>query len=341
MVAQERSADHVAVARHFQALADLGRVHVALANAHVPFLVVKGPALVSTLYDGISTARSYVDLDVLVHPSDLGRALRALEPGDITVIDANWPMLMNAGVNELRLLGPTGGAIDLHWRLTGRASGMPSPSTQHLMERSQTVVIDGMACQTLGPADTVVHLAVHAAGSGGDRLIWLQDLEGALSRAAVMCAPGDLTATADEWEARPALDLMLRRLRLTCGVERPAELEGLIKPGLWVALVWLADRLSPPTRSRKSGSLSRLVARSCRPTSRQSLAAFASKSCRWLLGRGKRPLTVAELLDPTNPASALYPVGGREGAEAFFAMVAASDQDSSSTSAAAPSDGVV
>ena len=154
---------HQAQARHLRALDDLRLVVSALGGAGVDVLVVKGPALVATCYAG-PLLRSYVDLDVLVRPSQLREAVAALEAAGWTMLDANWPLLSSAGVGELKLEGPTGGALDLHWSF-GK-EGDPAPPVDTLMRRSVGVNDGELHYRTLGPADFAVHVALHAAASG-------------------------------------------------------------------------------------------------------------------------------------------------------------------------------
>lgn len=310
-----------ALGRHQRALHDLALAAAALDPVGVPFLVVKGPALVASCYPS-PDLRSYVDLDLVVAPSDLGRAVRALQARGFALVDLNWPMLMKARVHELRVAGPTGGALDLHWALADGRRAAQSPSVGVLLGRSQGVELAGTAVRTLGPQDTAVHLAVHAAGSGGHRLIWLADLRAALEAALRAGGPEALRQTVDEWQARPAVALMLRRAQRALGLACPAELRGLVRPGAWRALTAAADLASPPELAGTGGSLSRLVARSCRSTPTSSLLAAAGKTLAWHRGGRRGPLTAAELLVPDDPRSSVFPDDGAQGAEGFFAAVA-------------------
>lgn len=325
---------HAAVARHLRALTDLERLGVSLDAEGVRFLVFKGPALLATVYPG-GAIRSYVDLDILIRPADVGRAVAALEADGFVLLDANWPLLISAEVGELRLLSRTGGPIDLHWRACSPTSEVPGPLAEVLFDRAGPFEVQGRSYLTFSPADTVVHLAVHAATSGGHKRQWLVDLDAALRYAADRCEPGALRAATDEWEARLPVDLMLRRTHKELGTQRPSELVGLVRPSSWRALVAVSERLTRNIEADETGSVSMLLSRSCRPDERRSIRAFVSKSWKWLMGRGTPRLGPEVLLDATNPVSALYPLGGREGADAFFAKVAES-QPTSSTRAAAP-----
>jgi hypothetical protein len=311
-----------AAARHMRALGDLRLAQQCLGSAGLPLVVVKGPALVERLY-GSPDLRSYIDLDLLVRPSDLGAAVWALEAAGCVLLDANWPLLQQEGVHELRLLGPAGGAIDLHWSL-GKGPGTVdvSPAVDTLLDRAVTWRLGDISLLTLDWADTVVHLAVHAAASGGHRLLWCADL-----RAALADRPADaalsLATRAGEWRAGPQLHVMLARTRASLGADVPAELTGGL--GLqrsWRGLTTAVDRAFPVERQGGGRGLMRLVARSASTTSRASWGALAAKALS--ASRAPREDLVPDwLLDPDEPRSALHAVGGREGREAFFAAVAA------------------
>ena len=310
-----------ALARHQRALGDARRVRSAMERMGIAWLVVKGPALVAC-HDS-PDLRSYVDLDVFVDPSNVREVTGALLEAGFTVVDRNWPFLQAQSVHEFRLLGPGGGIIDLHWSLgVGPVHKDRSPSFTTLIERSRMVLVQGLQVPTLGWADTIVHLAVHAAGSGGHRLIWAADL-----RAVMRSAPAtpELVRVANEWGAAPALDLMLRRAHRSLGVRYPFNLRGaLVRPGPWTWLVEVSDRLTPMARHQEGGSIGRLVARSCRASSGASLLEVGRRATSWWFG-GRRPSPTAEqLADVSAYGSSLQPAGGAGAEEAFFAWVTTS-----------------
>ncbi|WP_240474305.1 nucleotidyltransferase family protein [Intrasporangium chromatireducens] len=162
-------------ARHQRAMWDLGVIDGALGSANVPYIVVKGPVLAEAYHDH-PQLRSYLDLDVVVRPTDLRGAILALEAKGLDVLDVNWPLLQRQGVHELRLSTPTGGLLDLHWSLLPGIHNGRSPDVETLLERADWLRLGDLLVAVLDWADTAVHVASHAAASGGDRLIWCADL---------------------------------------------------------------------------------------------------------------------------------------------------------------------
>lgn len=319
---------HAALARYQLAVEELGVVQRALQSVGSEFLIAKGPALVNQFYPG-PELRSSVDLDVLVRPRDLSEVLAALEREGCTLLDANWPLLSRLRAHELRVEGPSGGLVDLHWSLgAGPEPKDSAPSAATLLDRSCEITVAGTPVRTLDWADTVVHLAVHAASSGGDRLIWYADL-----RAALAAAPDggvELVARrAVEWGALPALRLILLRAQRAIGlvpdgalIEALDDSEGgsAWSARAWSALVSAVDRVAPVAEGTPGRrSIGRIVARSARHNAAASLRALGPKSARALLPG--RPLDPDQLRDPEDPRSGLYDSGGAAGRKAFLESV--------------------
>jgi len=307
-----------AVARHQRTVAELGFVAGVLAEAEVAFAVVKGPALVAQFYDGPQW-RSSVDLDLLVRPRDVGRTLVALEARGAAVLAANWPLLADAGVHELVIQGPAGGAIDLHWSLGPRwGTASSSPAAATLLSRGRRVTIGAVDALTLDWADTVVHVASHAAAAGGNRLRWCGDLRAALAAAPDGATPL-LVERAAEWSAGPALHLMLVRTGRALGFAPPAGLVPALDPrGGWSALVRGVERVFPITTDGPGASLPRVIARSARRDAAASWRALFGKAPAAVLGRlgiGERPLTG----QADDPRSSYYPAGGPDARASFLA----------------------
>lgn len=316
------SAVHAALARYQRALSDLEVVDDTLTAIECPFLVVKGPALVAQFYS-VPELRSSVDLDVLVRPGDVAEALQALECAGCTVLDANWPLLTRLRVHELRVQTPSGGLIDLHWSLGSlRAPADTAPPAATLIDRGHQIVIGSSRVHTLGWADTVVHLTVHAAGSGGDRLIWYADLRGALA----VAPPGGEQAAVEcavQWGAVPALQLMLLRSRRAIGLQPPpALIDGLSRNGprfAWPALVRAVDRLAPVGPDPGRPSVRRMTARSTRRGGVDSLRALVTKGMQ-ALHPGRRS-DRNRLRGFDDPRSGLFASGGSAEREHFLTQL--------------------
>ncbi|MEQ3540652.1 nucleotidyltransferase family protein [Pseudonocardia tropica] len=154
-----------------------------LDEAGVDWLVLKGPVLSEIVYRRPGV-REYADLDVLVRPADFERAVDVLVAAGSTLVDGNWPMIRRQQRGELSLIGPGGVVVDLHWHVINdpQVRSELALDTGELFGNARTVRIGGAQVRTLDEVDTVVHTAVHAWKSGGDRLRWLLDVQQAALR---------------------------------------------------------------------------------------------------------------------------------------------------------------
>lgn len=310
------------VGRHLRVQADLHAVGAAFDGV-LPWLVVKGPVLAQHVY-ARPDLRSFVDLDLLVPPGALGEALTALEDNGFTVLDRNWALLARRLSGELHLRSPHGGVIDLHWDLFNdrRTRDSFAMRTESFFDRSEEIKIDGRPIRTLDPVDTVVHTAVHAARSGGDRLIWMKDLEQLVLRGRFSWH--ELAERCEEHHARLPVAAMLRRSRDTLSVPGVAD-DDLRRVGgsrFWHRVTGAVDRLSPVVRAGPDGSLARITARATRADAASTVRELGKRG----VARARRQ-TQERLPDPTwdpsHPESVLYDAGGPRMREEFLRTVAA------------------
>jgi hypothetical protein len=309
---------HAAQSRHLRAMENLAVATAALGAEGIECVVTKGPALVATSYSG-PVMRAYVDLDLLVRPSDVRAAVRSLERAGCRLLDVNWPVLVANETRELRLEGLAGGAIDVHWSLDPGVE-RSGASAEVVMGRAVLVAGDP-GFRIPGPADLAVHVAVHAADSGGHRLLWLADFRGAVDHALGEVTVRDILDVAREWNAVPATALMARRTYDALRAEHVCGLAASVRSGPWTALVALSERVAPPLLAGEGGSLSRLVARSCRRTPSESLLAAGRKSWTWAASGRHLPPGAQIMNDATDPRSPMHPVADADGSEAFFDWV--------------------
>jgi hypothetical protein len=289
--------------------ADLRSAATALADADVPWIVVKGPALAEVVYAS-PRHRHYNDLDLLVLPRDLRSAVAALGSAGWELLDRNWDLALDRMTGEVHLAGPHGTMLDLHWSLQNReyrrARLKLDPVT--LFARSTTVSLAGTEVRTLSWSDTVVHLALHAAGDGADRMVWLGDVSRVVARRTEPWSV--LVARGREWGAGAATALVLGRTVPELGTPVP----GWVLPALGL------------------GRLSRLVERGVHrrwPTSRvtapygplawwtQARLEPASR----LFTRLTRDRRTPFVESAANPQSLLHEAGGPVGLDRYLTAV--------------------
>ena len=319
--AAELRARHAAsVAAHLRTLSDVGYVDDVLTAAGLPYLAVKGPVLAEAVYRR-PDLRDYVDLDLLVAPADFAAALVALEAAGCRLYERNWRLIHERMVAELRLFTPAGTVLDLHWHLVSEVRPRETVPLDMAgaRARARSVDLGGRKVATLDPADTVVHLSLHAALSGANRLVWLKDVEQALL-AADARGWAELADRARRWHAGPAVSVVLARVGGVLGLPVPAGLVRELAPERrWRAVARAVDRIAPIGRARVEGSIARMVARS----SREDPAASRRELRARLLSRVRHPAgTHRDPFDAADPVSAAYADGGEAERSAYLSEVA-------------------
>src|SRR5438552_3724800 len=301
------------VHRHLRSTWELSQLKPMLDGTGVPWAVVKGPAAVELLYGGRG-GRLYHDLDVLVDPSGFSQVLAALEANGLQQLDRNWAVLRREMRGEVHYRGASPLEIDLHWNLINMYRGRFRMPTRELLQRAVVVHLAGAEVCTLDPTDSLIHLCLHAAISGGDRIMWLKDIE----RAVTVRTPvwDDVVSRSRRWNVAAPVGLMLSRSAQFLGAQLPAGLiRDLISPGA-MRLIRAVDRLFPWQRALgRLTSPNRLMAR--------SIGQGPVRGAAWLVVRSIRNL------DPDQErASSSFTPGGTEGDRAaFIESVMASEAD--------------
>lgn len=288
----------------------------------LPWLAIKGPILDAALYPR-PRLRTYRDLDILVQPGDLQRAVQRLEEAGFQLADRNWLQIRQRMVSQLHLEREGSAPIDLHWTLifdTARRRAFRL-ELKDMVARARSVEVAGAQVHTLDAADTLIHLAVHAAIEGADRLVWLKDID--------VAARGDLSwdivverATAFGVEL-PVASVLARSHRVL-GAPVPAEVLRRLAPRSWRALTSVLDTCFPVAASLGIGSPATLLTRSARDGVGTSLRRAATGFVR----RGRTSLAegrvgrVDRRFDPAAEGSLLYSAGDSADRDEYFSQLA-------------------
>lgn len=209
------------LARLLRTRAEIASLAEALTAAEIPWVLFKGPVLAGDLYER-PDLRSWGDLDLLVGPNQFRHALEVLVEHGSVLLDSDWSMITRERRSQLHLRLPMGSVADLHWHLLNRRFVRESfaVDTDAVLARAVLTSVEGVPVPTLDAADTLVHLSLHAAMSGGNRLRWIKDIE----RSAAAQPDWDPVVTrAREWRAGRPVGLMLRRARTVLGADVPDE----------------------------------------------------------------------------------------------------------------------
>jgi hypothetical protein len=177
ILAQLENEFRAGVARNLQLTGSLIHVVRAFDAAGIAVLPHKGPLLAQAAYGDLAM-REFADLDILIHPSDLPRAIAILAELGYRVNDRlTWlkPSALLRWTCEMSYISPRGVAVDLHWRLTPRHYTVQL-NPEILWRSRTTVTIAGSELPTLLPASQLLLLAVHGAKHCWEAIGWLADV---------------------------------------------------------------------------------------------------------------------------------------------------------------------
>lgn len=207
-------------ANQMRIVTDLAGFAAMLAPLEVQWITFKGPVLAQRCYER-PELRTYRDLDVLIARERFPEMVTHLQEAGVEVIDQNWTLIRRERRGQLHLTLPMGTVADLHWHLLNRGVVRESFDVDMggVLARTRSVVVSGVEVETLSAVDTVVHLALHAALAGGDRLIWLKDLERSVATEALDW--DELVVRAFAWRAGAAVASTLQRARDVLGAKVP------------------------------------------------------------------------------------------------------------------------
>jgi hypothetical protein len=193
----------------------------ALATGDVVPVVLKGPALAERYYPN-PAARPYGDVDLLVSPLELRRAIAAFEASGFEVGDRNWDLLVGDLRGQVHLLRANLSTIELHWHVVnGARQRRTIPVTwDALAAAGEPWELDGRACRALPPEVEIPSLCLHAALHGAGHALWLVDVGMIARRHRVDW--DSVVRRLDEWRMRRAGLLILDLVRRWVHPDVPA-----------------------------------------------------------------------------------------------------------------------
>jgi len=179
-----RVLDGPAQASRLRALAlagDLIRIVDTLRNAGVETLAYKGPVAAAGLYGDLA-AREFVDLDLLVRPADVRRAVAIMErEGYAPVFPVNskqMSFLLRHGHDRKFVRGDE--VVEIQWAIAERSHAVPRDPAVWF-ERSRLVPLGAAQIRTLSRHDELLISSLHGALHLWGRLSWMTDMAAALA----------------------------------------------------------------------------------------------------------------------------------------------------------------
>lgn len=261
--------------------------------ADVRWLTFKGASLSMSAHP-VPGLRSFTDIDALVQPSQLRLACERLSAQGWKLIDYDDMLAARPAPGEMHWVSPSGLLVDLHWSMINREARRARfrIPTDELIERRNNLSLGFGEVPALDPDDALIHVCVHAALDGANRLLQLIDADGLARQVRDWPALAD---RARRWRAGAQVWLVLSRARAVLHTPLPADLARMlgVPSGLKV-LLDVVDRIAPVTGTRSEHGLARLVARAVNPTLGATIVTLFRNSVQGIRDRIRPPAALPD-----------------------------------------------
>lgn len=195
-------------------------------EAGIPVMALKGAALHLTLYRRAGE-REMTDLDLIVRPDDLDRAMKLLEDlgchrGEVAFREDFFPRYYYEIQYRAGSISPVN--VDLHvrpFRVLRFCRFVPDDA---LWERAVPVAIGGATVLVPAPDDTLIHLAAHSALHGNALEKWLGDIDRWIRAKAIDWER--FLATVKSWRLAAAVRSGIEAAEGVFGPALPGEVRG-------------------------------------------------------------------------------------------------------------------
>jgi hypothetical protein len=153
---------------------ELVRVLRSLNQSQIECIPFKGPALAADLW-GNFTLRQSMDIDLLVRPAQVDRAVEVLRScGYMPEPESGWQKLLPRAV-ELPLKKPGMPPLELQWGIAPKCFAIDLPM-EACWRRAQPAEFGGQVTLAFAPEDLLLILSIHGWKHAWNRLLWIADL---------------------------------------------------------------------------------------------------------------------------------------------------------------------
>ncbi len=159
---------------------ELARLSEFLQRRSIPALAFKGPALAAVLYGKLSL-RTVRDLDILVPPEQMDRALEALQELGYAPDPRrpDWRAETHLAKHVLLIHKNAGFQVELHWAIAERSFGF-GLSFDKLWAARREIAVQGAPVETISPEDLLLLLSAHGTNHCWGSLKWVCDIAEAM-----------------------------------------------------------------------------------------------------------------------------------------------------------------
>lgn len=157
---------------------ELFRVAEEFERHGINFLAYKGPTLGQLLYSDVN-ARQFGDLDLLVHPSDVSRAVSLVHElgyrSELSLTSKQEAAFLSIGYERSFDSDFGRNLLEIKWRVLPHFYAIDF-DIEKIFLRATSVKISDREIPTICPEDLLLVLCVHAAKHGWEKLSWLCDI---------------------------------------------------------------------------------------------------------------------------------------------------------------------
>lgn len=155
----------VSVARNTRLLHEVGKILRALQAVDIPVIPLKGTCLAEAVYDNLAL-RQIGDVDLLVKPADLAKALAVLRTlGYVAAHPFEIESIRQESHHMPQLSKRGGVTLELHWTIVNPRHKVhfDDNDLDQVWSRATPVKIGGVQVLMLSPTDLLWHLCLHAS----------------------------------------------------------------------------------------------------------------------------------------------------------------------------------
>ena len=235
------------IARSVRLRSALQEMLMALQDAGVRVIVLKGVALATLVYSD-PNVRPSQDIDLLCREEDYRKVRDTLVSlGYDTDADPTLPVRRadHEGYFDRHFFNPDG-LVHVELHLDSLKLGVRPRHSDSIWLRTRHLEIEDVPALALGLEDQVLTLSVHLHRHGFNRLIWFMDIDLLIRRYADELDWGMVMGEAKAEGAQASLWYTLRLLRQMLGAPIPEKVMADLRPNPWIR--WTFARIWPELR---------------------------------------------------------------------------------------------
>jgi putative nucleotidyltransferase-like protein len=226
------------VARNLVLMDELRSITYSFQSDGVESFPFKGPVLGLLAYDDPGLRQS-ADLDIVVHPTDVGKAWQCLKQRGYRLtrkVDGRQTQFLISRQHNIQFARDEGRLlVELHWRIAPKLFALGF-GAEDLWSRLKSINVKGVELRALPVEELLMTLCVHGARHLWERLSWVTDLAAVISTNDEICWT-ELLAMAKRTQTERILLVGLQLAKELLSTPLPPEISKAIADDAMVAMM--------------------------------------------------------------------------------------------------------